>query len=104
MIRQRRKRTIVWTAVLGILPPVFALEQIEEWASGPCQVRSRSQVEIRAPIAGFLRDVSHEEGDPVSPGDLIARLEVPDLDSRLERARAAVCESQAKLRLLEVGP
>ena len=56
------------------------------------------------PIAGFLREVSHEEGDQVSPGDLIARLEVPDLDSRLERARAAVCESQAKLRLLEVGP
>jgi len=104
MIRQRRKSTIVWAAVLGLLPPVLALEQIEEWASGPCQVRSQSQVEIRAPIAGFLREVWHEEGDQVSPGDLIARLEVPDLDSRLERARAAVCESQARLRLLEVGP
>src|SRR5262249_36933015 len=44
------------------------------------------------------------QGDRIAPGAVVAWLEVPDLDSRLERARAAARESQAKLRLLQVGP
>src|SRR5262249_3870435 len=38
-----------------------------------------------------------------SEGALVARLEVPDLDNRLAQSRAAVRESEAKLRLLKVG-
>src|SRR5262249_47717143 len=37
-------------------------------------------------------------------GALVARLDVPDLDSRLAQKRAEVRETRAKLRLLEIGP
>src|SRR5262249_32946539 len=50
------------------------------------------------------REVSFDEGERVAPGAVIARLEVPDLESRLAQSKAALRESQAKLRLLEVGP
>ena len=55
-------------------------------------------------MAGFLREVYCDEGDRVSPGAPVARLEVPDLASRLAQKRAEVREAQARLRLLEVGP
>src|SRR5262249_39635750 len=45
-----------------------------------------------------------DEGDRVSAGALVARLEVPDLASRVTQKRAEVRESEARLRLLEAGP
>ncbi|HMB07025.1 MAG TPA: HlyD family efflux transporter periplasmic adaptor subunit, partial [Isosphaeraceae bacterium] len=103
MIRRRRTRTAVWASILGLLPLVLALGH-EDWAGGSFLLRSQSQVELCAPIAGFLREVYHEEGEWISPGALLARMEVPDLENRLEQARASVRESQARLRLLEIGP
>jgi multidrug resistance efflux pump len=55
-------------------------------------------------VAGFLKEVRVDEGERVSPGAWVARLEVPDLDSRLARKQAEVREAQARLRLLELGP
>ena len=51
-------------------------------------------------MAGFLCEVYCEEGDQVSPGAPVARLEVSDLASRLAQKQAEVREAQAKLRLL----
>jgi multidrug efflux pump subunit AcrA (membrane-fusion protein) len=77
---------------------------MEDRASGPFQLRSATRAELRAPVAGFIREVHFDEGDRVSPGALIALLEVPDLASRLAQKRAEVREAQAKLRLLQAGP
>jgi multidrug efflux pump subunit AcrA (membrane-fusion protein) len=104
MVRRRRERTAVWASILALLPPMATVGEVEDWAGGSFALRSRSQAEIRAPVGGFLRDLDREEGDSVSPGEVIARIEVPDLDNRLKQARASVRESRAKLRLLEVGP
>src|SRR5262249_41362035 len=71
---------------------------------GSFEVRPATRAELRAPVAGFLRQISFNEGDRVSPGALVARVEVPDLDSRLTQKRAEVREARAKLRMLEVGP
>ncbi len=103
MILHRRKRTAVWLLVLLALASV-AFIPVQERASGPFQVRPAIRAEVRAPVAGFIREVHGDEGDRVSPGMLVVRLEVPDLESRLEQKRAEVRESEARLRLLEVGP
>src|SRR5262249_38898706 len=58
----------------------------------------------RAPAAGFVRAVSYDEGSPVSPGAVVARLEVSDLPSRTAQKRAEVREAEAGVRLLEEGP
>src|SRR5262249_43035142 len=104
MIRLRRKRTVVWALALGGLGAGFFLIEIEDRAGGAFQVRPLIRAELRAPVAGFLREVYCEEGDRVSPGAPVARLEVPDLASRLAQKRAEVREARAKLRLLEAGP
>ncbi len=104
MIRLRRKRTVVWVLVLGGLGAGLFLVEIEDRAGGAFQVRPVIRAEVRASVAGFLREVHCEEGDRVSPGAPVARLEVHDLSSRLAQKRAEVREAHAKLRLLEAGP
>src|SRR5262249_26861748 len=70
----------------------------------PFQVRTATRAELRAEVAGFLKEVHFDEGDRVSPGVLVARLEVPDLSSRIAQKQAEMREAEAKLRLLEIGP
>jgi multidrug efflux pump subunit AcrA (membrane-fusion protein) len=103
MIRLRRKRTVVWVLVLAGLVAGPCLIEIEDRAGGAFQLRPATRAELRAPVAGFLREVYCDEGDRVSPGALVARLEVPDLASRLAQKQAEVREVQAKLRLLASG-
>ncbi|MCI0456344.1 MAG: HlyD family efflux transporter periplasmic adaptor subunit [Gemmataceae bacterium] len=104
MLRLRWKRTAVWLLILGGIPAALVLVEVEERASGPFQVRGAARVELRAPVAGFLKTIHFDEGDRVSSGVLLAQLEVPDLASRLARKQAEVRESQARLLMLEVGP
>jgi multidrug efflux pump subunit AcrA (membrane-fusion protein) len=76
---------------------------MDDRASGPFQVRPAVRAELRAPVAGFLKEVRCDEGDRVSPGTLLARLDVPDLASRIAQKHSEVREAQARLRLLEIG-
>jgi multidrug efflux pump subunit AcrA (membrane-fusion protein) len=104
MILLRHKRTAIWALLLGGVPAALFLIRVEDRAGGPFQVRPAVRAELRAPVAGFIQEISYEEGGPVSPGVAVARLEVPDLPSRIAQKRAEVREAQAALRLLEEGP
>jgi multidrug efflux pump subunit AcrA (membrane-fusion protein) len=104
MIKFRPKRAAAWALFLGGVPATLFLIPMEDRAGGPFQVRPAVRAELRAPAAGFLREVYADEGDRLSAGTVVARLEVPDLASRLARKQAEVREGQARLRLLEAGP
>jgi putative peptide zinc metalloprotease protein len=104
MILFRHKRTVIWAFLLGGVPAALFVIPMEDRAGGPFQLRPAVRAEVRAPVAGFLQNVCCDEGDRVAPGQLLVRIEVPDLASRLAQTRAEVREVQAKLRLLEVGP
>jgi multidrug efflux pump subunit AcrA (membrane-fusion protein) len=104
MVTTRPRRTVLWLLGLGGLAAVLGLVTIEDRAGGSFRLRPAVRAELRAPVAGFLREVYFDEGDRVSPGAVLARLEVPDLESRLTQKQAEVREVQAHLRLLEIGP
>jgi multidrug efflux pump subunit AcrA (membrane-fusion protein) len=104
MLTMRRKRTIIWLLLLGGLAAGLCLVEMEDRVGGSFQVRPAVRGEVRAPLAGFLKEVCCDEGDRVSRGALVARLAVPELASRLARKQAEVREAQARLCLLEVGP
>lgn len=103
MLKKRHLRTMVWCLGFLAIPGALAVCQIQDRAGGDFQVRPGTRVEIRAPIAGFLKEVSFDEGQSVGKGALIGRLEIPDLASLITQKRAAVQESQANLRRLEIG-
>jgi multidrug efflux pump subunit AcrA (membrane-fusion protein) len=104
MILYRHKRAVIWAALLIGVPAALFFIPIEDRAGGPFALRPAVRAELRAPVAGFLREICCDEGDRVTPGMLVVRLEVPDLQSKISQKQSDVREAQAKLRLLEVGP
>jgi putative peptide zinc metalloprotease protein len=99
MILKRRKRAVVWLAILGALAGALFVP-VEDRPGGPFQVRSAVRAELRAPVAGFVAEVDFDEGDRVSPGSVVVRLEVPDLAGRVAQKRAEVGQSEARLAAL----
>ena len=104
MLWRRHLRTAVWGTSLAGLVGVSLLVPWTDRAAGEFEVRARTHVELRAPVAGFLRSVQFEEGQNVSQGCEIARLGIPDLVSRITRKEAELREAEAELRLLQAGP
>ena len=104
MIATRRRRTTLWLVALSGLAAVLAGVEMEDRVGGSFRLRPAARAEIRAPVAGFLRAIAFDEGDRISPGEPVARLDVPGLASRLAQKRAERDEARARLRLLEIGP
>ena len=104
MIATRRRRTTTWLLGLAGLAAVLGAAETEDRVGGPFRLRPARRAEIRAPVAGFLRAVHCDEGDRVSPGAPVARLDVPGLESRLAQKQTEMGEARARLRLLEIGP
>jgi multidrug efflux pump subunit AcrA (membrane-fusion protein) len=77
---------------------------IPDRAGGPFQFRPASRTEVRAPVAGFVREFHADEGSAVQAGDVLVVLEVPGLTSRVDQKQAEVREARARLKLLEAGP
>ncbi len=100
MLRTRKKRLLVFGALLLVV----GLFPIRDRATGSFQVRPVVRWEVRAPIAGFLRDVRVDEGDHVQPSVAFARIEVPELESEIVGKNAEIDEAEANLRRLEAGP
>jgi multidrug resistance efflux pump len=96
MIATRRTRLTVWLLVLGGMAAAASLIQIEREAAGPFLARPVTRAEVFSPVNGFLREAPLDEGDRVSSGALVARLEVPDLNNRLAQKRNEVVELTVK--------
>jgi multidrug efflux pump subunit AcrA (membrane-fusion protein) len=104
MLLTRCGRSTAWVAGLSAAGLALSVVTIPDRASGPCRFRPAARVEVRAPVAGFVREVRADEGSRLEAGSVLAVLDVPELASRTEQKQAEVREARARLRLLEVGP
>jgi RND family efflux transporter MFP subunit len=59
------------------------------------EFRPYTQVELHAKVSGYLQEINVDIGDKVKAGQLLARLEVPELKSELDRAIAARKRAEA---------
>ncbi len=103
MFLYRHKRATVWSSVLLGIPMILFAIPSEERAGGAFQIRAVNRVEMRAKVSGFLEEVWFDEGQPVSQGETIARLEIPDLESKIAQKQAEVKEGAYRLDLLVAG-
>jgi RND family efflux transporter MFP subunit len=62
------------------------------------EVRPVERPEARARIAGLLRDLAVDEGDAVADGEIIARVEPPKLEARIQTAKAERARAEARQR------
>jgi multidrug resistance efflux pump len=103
MILRRHTRSIAWVVavVTGLATLYFV--KMEDRVGATFQVRATTRAELRSPTSGFLREVYFDQGERISPGETVVRIEVPDLTSRIAQKRAEIEETQAQLRLLQAG-
>lgn len=103
MLRLRGWRTTMWLLALAVSGSALCFWEIEDRAGGEFQLRSTVRAEVRAPVAGFLREICVAEGQPVPRGACVLRLEIPDLTSEIAQKKAELQEAQAGLSQLEAG-
>jgi multidrug efflux pump subunit AcrA (membrane-fusion protein) len=103
MLATRRQRAASWGVVLATLALAMTFGRINDQVTGTFHVQPGAEAEVRAPAAAFLTEVYGDEGDRVAAGQIVAKLEIPDLNSRTAQKRAEIAETQAKLKLLEAG-
>lgn len=103
MVLNRRNRTLLWSAAFVAVGAVLTLVRIEQRVSGTFQVQPLTHMQVRAPVAAFLKEVAGDEGQHVSAGERVAMLEVPELESRIAQKKAEIRETEANLELLKTG-
>ena len=69
-------------------------------ATGTIEV---TKTDITPKVAGYLAELKIKEGDMVTIGQLVARIDRPDLQAQLLRDEAALARAKAQLRDLEQG-
>ncbi len=104
MLTTRPIRAVVWLLLLGVGAFAATMTLMNDQTTGNFSVRPAKRIEVRAPVAGFLRQVNFDEGDRVAAEAVIGRLEISDLESQIAQKQAEVAETQANLRRLEAGP
>ena len=55
------------------------------------------EVDVMAKVSGYIRDIKVDIGDRVREGQLLATLEIPEMQDDLKRAEAAIEEASAEL-------
>jgi HlyD family secretion protein len=63
-----------------------------------------TEIQVSADTSGRLIELRVSEGDRVTAGDTIGRLDARDAELQIARAKAERLVTQAQLRLLEAGP
>lgn len=62
------------------------------------EFRPYQEINIYAKVPGYVKQINVDIGDRVRQGELLAILEIPELDAALNEAQAAVRRSKDKLR------
>jgi RND family efflux transporter MFP subunit len=65
-------------------------EDLSRSVSLTAEFRPYQEVEIHAKVAGYVQEISVDVGDHVKTGDVMAILEIPELEEDLRKADAAV--------------
>jgi len=98
-----RKHSIYLAALAASLLAVGCRDTNNDgaiYASGHIEA---TEVRLASKIGGRLLEAPLEEGDIVTTGDLVARIETIDAEHQLARARANAEAADAQLRLLLAG-
>ncbi len=59
------------------------------------------QVEVHAKVSGYVRVINVDVGDHAKTGDVLAVLEIPEIDQELNQAKASVLTAQQEVKSIE---
>ncbi len=76
---------------------------IVRYVTVPGTLKANQQATLYAKVGGYLSKISVDKGDPVTAGQLLAELEVPELLADLARTRAEANVAATELARLEAA-
>ncbi len=82
--------------VVGISPVLR--KDLSRTLSLTAEFRPYQEVDIHAKVAGYVRSIRVDVGDRVTKGELLAVLEIPELQDEIRQANASVRQSEAEIR------
>ena len=92
---------IVVLATLGVVGyKLYGRTENGITATGTIEV---TKTDVTPKVGGYLVERNFQEGDQVKVGQILARIDRPDLDAQLKRDDAALAKARAQLRDLELG-
>ena len=71
---------------------------VSKWIKLPAAVEADAEITLYAKVSGFLRDLSVDIGDKLKPGQLIGKLDAPELDQDVKYAEAQSLSAQADVQ------
>ncbi|MES0872764.1 HlyD family secretion protein [Sinimarinibacterium thermocellulolyticum] len=93
---RRQKIAALIVAIVCVLPYPYS-------ASGEFEILPRDRADVRALVAGDVREVLVKEGDVVSAGQVVARLDDAAQRARLAAAEAELARLDAELAIVRKG-
>lgn len=78
------------------------MQDVPRWASGIGTVQSLHTVTLRPQVEGVLAEVLFREGQTVSKGDLLARIDDREFTAALMQAQAEQARTEAQLKTAEL--
>ena len=93
-------------ATIVVLLPIFAFAACRGGDDGPLRASGyveATDVRVAPEVGGRIVEMTVDEGDRVSKGQTVARLDTSDADLAMRRTEAEHAQAVAQLRLLEAG-
>ncbi|MDB6123098.1 MAG: hypothetical protein JWQ71_2091, partial [Pedosphaera sp.] len=97
------RRSIKWLVLAGIAA-VLLLGKADLKIAGQFNILPIQNADVRAGIEGIIENICVDEGDKVHEGDPIARISGQEMKAELAKTEALIRQTQAKLKMLEIGP
>lgn len=85
-----------WALALAVVALMFV--PVRQSVLAPAEVVARAPTAVRAPMQGVVDRIAVAPNQPVEKGQLLAALDVRDLEGRLESARQTLAVADAELR------
>jgi multidrug resistance efflux pump len=101
------RRALTWltrAAVAAALGALLVFGHLQLRVAGPIRILPEHNADVRAEIAGIIDEIYVEEGQHVSKGDPIAKLDDREYRAELDKITAQIRQDRAKLNQLKAGP
>ena len=103
----RGRRALTWltrAALAAVLGALLVFGHLQLRIAGPIRILPQHNADVRSEIAGIIEEIYVEEGQLVSKGDLIAKLDDRQYRADLDKTTAQIRQDRAKLKQLKTGP
>lgn len=97
----KRRVTISMACLLAICFAMFTVLRGPATKSAPAIVQFKDEIPLRAEADGFLREILVSDGQRVSKGDALIKLDNPQLELEIHQLRCRAKESQIQVRIYQ---